>query len=116
MASYSQFFGRIVTVQYRLGSIVMPAQGTIVGDSGRSIFLEQHQQIRGRVLYFRWEIPYSHIHKLEDGATLPANVPPESTNALPSHSAPPAPAPIGLAARASAGSSFLPIPGRPKTA
>jgi len=42
MARYSAFLGRFVDVQYRAGDICLPASGTFVGDSGRSIFLEQH--------------------------------------------------------------------------
>jgi len=66
MASYSKFLGRNVTVQYRAGDILLPASGTFVGDSGRSIFLEQHLEQRGKRNYFRWEIPYQCINRLEE--------------------------------------------------
>lgn len=65
MASYTQFLGRIVTVQYRAGDMVLSAHGSFVGDSGRSIFLEQHVEQRGKRSYFRWEIPYQYIHRIE---------------------------------------------------
>ena len=55
MASYSHLLGRKVTVQYRAGDILVPASGTFVADSGRSIFLEQHIEQRGKRSYFRWE-------------------------------------------------------------
>lgn len=64
MASYTQFLGRIVTVQYRAGDMLLSAYGSFVGDSGRSIFLEQHVEQRGKRSYFRWEIPYQYIHRI----------------------------------------------------
>lgn len=64
MASYTQFLGRIVTVQYRAGDVLLSAYGSFVGDSGRSIFLEQHVEQRGKRSYFRWEIPYQYIHRI----------------------------------------------------
>jgi len=64
MASYAQFLGRRVTVQYRVGDVLLPASGTFAADSGRSIFLEQHVEQRGKRSYFRWEIPYQYIHKI----------------------------------------------------
>src|SRR5262252_796590 len=66
MASYTHFLGRIVTVQYRAGDMLLSAYGSFVGDSGRSIFLEQHVEQRGKRSYFRWEIPYQFIHKIEE--------------------------------------------------
>jgi hypothetical protein len=68
MASYSQFVGRSITVEYRSGGFLLPASGTLVADSGRSIFLEQHMQVRGKLTYFRWEIPYQYIHRLQEAA------------------------------------------------
>ena len=64
MASYTQFLGRSVTVQYRAGDMLLSACGSFVGDSGRSIFLEQHVEQRGKRSYFRWEIPYQYIHRI----------------------------------------------------
>jgi hypothetical protein len=66
MASYSQFLGRRVTVQYRIGDVVLPASGLFSADSGRSIFLEQHIEQGGKRSYFRWEIPYHSIHRIEE--------------------------------------------------
>jgi len=65
VAAYSHYLGATVTVQYRLGDIQLSATGVFVGDSGRSIFLEQHLEQRGRLNYFRWEIPYGNIHSVE---------------------------------------------------
>ena len=36
-----------------------------MGDTGRSVFLEQHLEQRGKSSYFRWEIPYPYIHSIE---------------------------------------------------
>lgn len=65
MARYSSFLGRRVEVQYRAGDILLPASGTFVADSGRSVFLEQSLVQRGQPRYFRWEIPYQYIVRLE---------------------------------------------------
>jgi len=66
MARYSAFLGRKVEVQYRAGDILLPASGTFVADSGRSIFLEQNLELRGQHKHFRWEIPYQYIVKIEE--------------------------------------------------
>lgn len=66
MARYSGFLGRRVEVHYRAGDILLPASGTFVADSGRSIFLEQSFSQRGQQRHFRWEIPYQYIVRLEE--------------------------------------------------
>jgi hypothetical protein len=117
MASYSKFLGHRVTVQYRAGDILLPASGTFVGDSGRSIFLEQHLEQRGKVNYFRWEIPYRCINRLEE---MPE---PENTPApqLPDNSreTPEAEPRASAAAASQSGpsvSSFNGLPQTPKSA
>ena len=72
MAAYSHYLGATVTVQYRLGDIQLSATGIFVGDSGRSVFLEQHLEQRGRRNYFRWEIPYGNIHSIETAGAVDA--------------------------------------------
>src|SRR5947208_16790218 len=64
MARYSAFLGRRVEVQYRAGDILLPASGTFVADSGRSIFLEQNLDQRGQHRHFRWEIPYQYLVRI----------------------------------------------------
>jgi hypothetical protein len=71
MARYSAFLGRRVEVHYRAGDIVLPASGTFVADSGRSIFLEQHMVQHGQQKHFRWEIPYQYIVRLEQVSDPP---------------------------------------------
>jgi hypothetical protein len=66
MARYSVFLGLQVEVQYRAGDILLPASGTFVGDTGRSIFLEQNLEQRGQHRHFRWEIPYQCIVRLAE--------------------------------------------------
>jgi hypothetical protein len=68
MARYSNFLRHKVEVLYRAGEVVLPASGTFVADSGRSIFLEQHFEQRGQSRHFRWEIPYQYLVKLQDAA------------------------------------------------
>jgi hypothetical protein len=128
MARYSAFLGRRVEVQYRAGDILLPASGTFVADSGRSIFLEQHFEQRGSEKHFRWEIPYQYIVRLEEKAE-PTEAPASSSSAS-SHapavapSAEPLPAPAETkvqspsnATTASGGASaILPLQNRPKTA
>jgi hypothetical protein len=118
MASYSQFFGRKVTVQYRIGDILVPASGLFAADSGRSIFLEQHIEQRGKRSYFRWEIPYQYIHRIEEAVDSAENSEPEAAppaNSLDSSTSSRPPA--ARAARAASGSSaLLSSPQRPKTA
>jgi hypothetical protein len=97
MAAYSKFLGHKVSVQYRANDILLPASGIFVGDSGRSIFLEQHLEQRGKVNYFRWEIPYRCINRLEQ-----VSEPTDAATTEPVVSAePPKPEPRANAAAAS---------------
>ncbi|MGB7434005.1 MAG: hypothetical protein WBR26_08175 [Candidatus Acidiferrum sp.] len=73
MAAYSEFLGRRVTVRYRVGEMLLSATGTFSADSGRSIFLEQHVEQRGAQKYFRWEIPYPYIYRVEPEVLVEAN-------------------------------------------
>ena len=66
MARYPKLVGRKVEVLYRAGEIVLPASGHLVGDSGRSIFLEQSLEQRGQAKHFRWEIPYQYIVRIDE--------------------------------------------------
>ena len=68
MARYPKLVGRKVEVLYRAGDILLPASGNLVGDSGRSIFLEQSLLQRGQAKHFRWEIPYQYIIRIEGSA------------------------------------------------
>jgi hypothetical protein len=124
MARYSSFLGRRVEVQYRAGDILLPASGTFVADSGRSIFLEQNFEQRGQHKHFRWEIPYQYLVRIEEkpdsGATVNSAAAPAASKAgqeTPADSKPPD-KPLSAAATASAGGApgIHPLPHRPKTA
>lgn len=125
MARYSAFLGRRVEVQYRAGDILLPASGTFVADSGRSIFLEQHFEQRGSEKHFRWEIPYQYIVRLEEKAEPSAEAAAESSPATPAGmraetagSSPDAKAQNLASTTNSAGGApaILPLQNRPKTA
>ena len=113
MARYSAFLGRAVEVQYRAGDICLPASGTFVADSGRSIFLEQHYEQRGQQKNFRWEIPYPCIVRLEEAEPRQAPEAPAAAVSTDSRTSPPLQA---QAAHASAGTSLLPLARRSETA
>jgi len=126
MARYSAFLGRRVEVQYRAGDILLPASGTFVADSGRSIFLEQNFEQRGQHKHFRWEIPYQYLVRIEEKPDSGVSANGVSATAVPK-AAPEAPVasaskageePLSAVAAASAGGapSLLPLPHRPKTA
>ncbi len=118
MASYARFLGREVTVNYRVGDIMLPASGIFVGDSGRSIFLEQHIEQRGRRNYFRWEIPYQYIQRIaETGSPVDEAELASSTETVPQVAEQTSSRPASLAARAASGGSvLLPLSHGPKTA
>ena len=116
MARYAEFLGRLVDVQYRAGDICLPASGSFVGDSGRSIFLEQHYEQCGQQKNFRWEIPYQCIVRLEEAEPLAVPQPsPSAAEVLGPQSLASEPLQAN-AAHASGGSALLPLAGRPETA
>ncbi len=71
MARYFALLGRRVEVHYRAGDIFLPATGTLVADSGKSIFLEEHFSQHGKEKTFRWEIPYQSIIRLTEAPATP---------------------------------------------
>ena len=116
MARYSAFLGRPVEVQYRAGDICLPASGTFVADSGRSIFLEQHYEQCGQQKNFRWEIPYQCIVRLEEVEPLVTSQPsPSAAQVLGTQSNSSEPLQANVA-HASGGPAMLPLAGRPETA
>ncbi|MGC1486139.1 MAG: hypothetical protein WA789_20300 [Candidatus Acidiferrum sp.] len=126
MARYSVFLGRRVEVQYRAGDILLPASGTFVADSGRSIFLEQSFEQRGSQRHFRWEIPYQYIVRLEEkgepvqgsdrapGASVSAAAP--APEPMPSSADCKAQDPSSTGLSAGGAPAILPLQNRPKTA
>ena len=124
MARYSAFLGRRVEVQYRAGDILLPASGTFVADSGRSIFLEQNFEQRGQHKHFRWEIPYQYLVRIEEKPDAGASANGGSVTATPktkpaaSVASKPDDQARNAAAAASDGGApgLLPLSQRPKTA
>ncbi len=123
MARYSSFLGRRVEVQYRAGDILLPASGTFVADSGRSIFLEQNFEQRGQHKHFRWEIPYQYLLRIEEKPDSGASANSDSAAAAPNAASDSKPQPSksseeprSAAASAGGAASLLPLPHRPKTA
>jgi hypothetical protein len=121
MARYSAFLGRRVEVQYRAGDILLPASGTFVADSGRSIFLEQHFEQRGTEKHFRWEIPYQYIVRIEEkpeppSEAAPGHGSPPATATAPSASDPKAQSQASPASVSGGAPGILPLQNRPKTA
>jgi len=119
MARYAAFLGRFVDVQYRAGDICLPASGTFVADSGRSIFLEQHYEQHGQSKNFRWEIPYQCIIRVEESETFreAAMDKPAQRDKSPASAGRELRAELHAnAAHACGGASLLPIAQRPKTA
>ena len=124
MASFGHFLGRRVTVQYRVGDVLLPASGTFAADSGRSIFLEQHVEQKGKRSYFRWEIPYQFIHRIESEEERVEQPAQESAGSkMESEAAPESRAAAAGAGAASATTStpstslpLMSLPQRPKTA
>jgi hypothetical protein len=122
MARYSAFLGRCVEVQYRAGELLLPASGTFVADSGRSIFLEQNFEQRGQHKHFRWEIPYQYLVRIEEKPSSGTSASVVSATDTP-QAAPEAPPvsnpddkPLSAAASAGGAPGILPFSHRPKTA
>jgi hypothetical protein len=115
VAEYWQFLGRKVTVRYRVGEILLSATGLFAADSGRSIFLEQHTELRGAPKYFRWEIPYPYIYRIEPEVDGDAPLELKTSVELSQDETPKAAA-ASAGESAGNGSSVIPFPHRPKTA
>ena len=108
MARYSAFLERKVEVRYRAGELVLTASATLVADSGRSIFLEEHFEQDGKRKQFRWEIPYSCMLEIVEKA---GGFEPAGFRAAPES------APLARAASAAdADAPLLPLQPRPEKA
>ena len=73
MAQYCKLLGERVEVEYRAGDLLLAASGKLAADSGKSIFLEEHSELKGELKTFRWEIPYPCILSV-DQSFAPAPV------------------------------------------
>jgi hypothetical protein len=72
MAQYSNLLGQRVEVEYRAGDVLLTAKGKMAADTGKSIFLEEHSDQKGKTKTFRWEIPYPCILSVAQ-SLAPAN-------------------------------------------
>jgi hypothetical protein len=93
MLRFAGLLGKRVEVIYRAGEIHLRATATLVGDSGKSIFLEERFLHHDTVKTFRWEIPYPYIVRIHECVVIPAE--------------PAADARSGVAARAAAAAKAL---------
>ncbi|HYL63130.1 MAG TPA: hypothetical protein VE077_10965 [Candidatus Methylomirabilis sp.] len=125
MARYSAFLGLRVEVQYRAGDILLPASGTFVADSGRSIFLEQQSELKGQHRHFRWEIPYQYIVRLVEAPdsgrasadpVLAGRAGASSQDSSPAANSGPADDAANSAKSPGGAPGILPLQNRPKTA
>jgi hypothetical protein len=64
MGRYSSLDGKRVEALYRAGDIQLSAIGTLVSDSGKSIFVEERFLQNGKQKTMRVEIPYGFIIRL----------------------------------------------------
>jgi hypothetical protein len=64
MGRYSSLDGKRVEALYRAGDIQLSAIGTLVSDSGKSVFVEERFLQNGKQKTMRVEIPYEFIIRL----------------------------------------------------
>ncbi len=73
MGRHSSLVGKRVEAHYRAGEIILCAVGTLVADTGKSLFLEEHFSQRGREKTMRFEIPYECVIRISEAPMEPAN-------------------------------------------
>jgi hypothetical protein len=66
MERYSALVGKRVEAHYRTGDIHLSAVGTLVSDTGKSVFLEEHFSESGKNKTIRVEIPYEYVLKITE--------------------------------------------------
>jgi hypothetical protein len=84
MADYCALMRCRVEVVYRAGEANLSATGTVVADSGKSIFIEQQYSRAGKTSTFRWEIPYGCIVRVSEVYPLPSDPEPPAAAPKPS--------------------------------
>ncbi len=80
MADYCALMQRRVEVVYRAGEANLSATGTVVADSGKSIFIEQQYSRTNKTSTFRWEIPYRCIVRVSEIVAPPSEFEPRPTS------------------------------------
>jgi hypothetical protein len=66
MGRYSALVGKRVEARYRTADVHLSAVGTLVSDSGKSIFLEDRFSQGGRDKTVRVEIPYQFVIRVNE--------------------------------------------------
>jgi len=64
MSHYAPLVGKKVEAHYRASDLNLLAVGTLVADTGTSIFIEDRFTQNGREKKMRLEIPYPHLHRI----------------------------------------------------
>jgi hypothetical protein len=64
MERYGKLVGKHVEAHYRASNIELSVAGTLVSDSGKSIFIEERHSEGGKQKTMRVEIPYEYIIRL----------------------------------------------------
>lgn len=64
MSHYAPLLGKKVEAHYRASDLNLQAVGTLVADTGTSIFIEDRFTQNGREKKMRLEIPYPHVHRI----------------------------------------------------
>lgn len=63
---YAVLVGKRVEAYYRASDLQLSAVGTLVADSGKSIFIEERFAQSGREKTLRIEIPYDYIVRVQE--------------------------------------------------
>jgi hypothetical protein len=71
MARYNVLLGKHIDVHYRASDIQLSASGTLVQDSGKSIFVEERFVQGGTTRTLRLEIPYPCIARISEHSDDP---------------------------------------------
>jgi hypothetical protein len=66
VARHSVLVGKVVKVEYRTADLQLPASGTLVHDSGKSIYIEEHFVQCGKPKTLRVGIPYQCIVRISE--------------------------------------------------
>lgn len=68
MKRYAAMVGKRVEAHYRASDFRLSAAGTLVLDTGKSIFIEEHFSQGGKQKTSRLEIPYEYILRVTEAA------------------------------------------------
>ncbi|MGH9683185.1 MAG: hypothetical protein ACRD4S_06210 [Candidatus Acidiferrales bacterium] len=63
---YSTLVGKRVEAHYRAADIHLSAVGTLTGDTGKSIFIEERFSQSGKQKTMRVEVPYEYLIRIRE--------------------------------------------------